>query len=97
MEFKIVNQLPDAVQATWGKRRGSNFKYRKLMLAVQEAAGAWVEVDARDVAGATLDRKYHAVYQAARTRGLAVNIATGEGKLYVRLAPTTPEAMNDAN
>jgi hypothetical protein len=87
MEFQIVNRLPDSVQATWGKRRGSNFKYRKLMLAVREAAGAWIEVDAKDVAGANPDKKYHALYQAARTRGVAVNIASGDGKLYVRLAP----------
>jgi hypothetical protein len=87
MSFEQLTVLPDGAVL---KRR--NRSYTRLMQAVMAAAGKWVAVPFSEINGATPSAKKMTLEFAAAHRKMAIEIAVGEDRLYVRLTPATEVA-----
>lgn len=68
--------------------RKPNKSYKALLDAVVTAEGMWVSTSLDEVAGANPMYKGCAIRQAAMYRGITVETASDETKLYVRLVGT---------
>lgn len=83
MQIENVESLPPSA------RRNRNRTYGPLIAAIVAANGKWVAVSLTDVSGPTRAHKRNVLIGAAERRGVMVETAVDDEKVYMRLAGVT--------